>query len=185
MARRRYAMSQQEMATATATSASSVVITREMIRPSLGRQTLSISSISGPASAVGATWFSFFSKVRMAFDCTMISSRSCPSWKEVPTCRSVPGACRRLLRPKASTPSQCTGGHDPKQTRMLHWNRRLLLLGNLKALKRAINTLFSGSYSQLSNIDRSVAQPLASVTSYCVSSSLSMVLAMQPRAKPP
>lgn len=43
-----YAISQHEMATATATNASKVVMIKEMMRPSLGRQTLSISSIDGP-----------------------------------------------------------------------------------------------------------------------------------------
>lgn len=43
-----YAISQQEMATATATRASNVVIMSDIMSPSFGRHTLSISSMEGP-----------------------------------------------------------------------------------------------------------------------------------------
>lgn len=43
-----YAISQQEMATATATKASNVVIMSDIMSPSFGRHTLSISSMEGP-----------------------------------------------------------------------------------------------------------------------------------------
>ena len=89
---------------------------------------------------------------------TMISSLSWP----VKTVPSTPVSL--LLLPYALLPAQFCGWHWPKQTLILHWNRMLLLAGNLNALKLAVRTPRFLSYCHSPKMDGSVAHPLSSVT---------------------
>lgn len=128
LGRRRYAINQQDTATAIATSANSAVIIKDMTKLIIDTQ------ISSDRWALGAEKQIFFikhdnfhitnlpsvgsmkrssrlSNVKIAFDCIVISSRNCPDNKSPDTAKSVlfsASAKSRFLRPKALYPRQFT-----------------------------------------------------------------------------